>query len=68
MGVTTVDVTREDALRYISQCLFDCSDDELCSILYEIYGAERLNNYWMVANYDNSERTINNPYGNNEEW
>lgn len=33
-----------------------------------MYSDKTLNNYYMVANYDNSERTINNPYGNQEEW
>ncbi len=60
---STVDVTRDTAIKAIINCLFDATDEQIEEILFSLYGDQRLNNYNIVCDYENSKYTFENPYG-----
>ena len=48
---STMDITREDALREIVSHLFDATNKEIADLLYELVGRQRLYNFCIVSSY-----------------
>ncbi len=64
MGVcSTMDITREDAVRVILDQLAAAPDEALCAVLYDLVGGEHsrgkwLNDFRIVSQYDREGRSL----------
>jgi hypothetical protein len=56
---STLDITREDALKEIARHLETASDEEIANALYELVGHRLMYNFWMVKEYGNRPSEYN---------
>ncbi len=57
-ALTTLELTREDAIETIRCMVPRLSDEKLCSLMYELCGVHTGNNFVMVAEYDLQSRVL----------